>query len=1006
MRQIGMMFCRRTRPGSTKRSSVRRETVEDQRRARPIRAFTIPVGASIRRDQTGTGTDRQFLGKTLGRSPGVVCCSTREDEGDEGVTAHRTGFGRGVRPAVDLLSAVAMGRARRARNRPPESPGISGELREHACERRERDLNDSARKIYPERPIAGTVDDVMETHDAASSLPIASSQTRTRWFCRYGCVVAGEGANQVFIGDTLLGKYDPRDRDLGTRNILLVMLAQEPKIHLVNLAAAFDISEEHLRRLRQAREVNGYGALLTRARGCAKRAAIAPAKVRELRALFEEGWNPTDATRRQSRRGRVSRSTVSRERRRWQAEKEAASGANVTTPVPVPAESQQRLLENLDATVGRERQAPILNRACIEDLEDVPRTNDGGVLDDAAADAETVTTEDVLVVEPSVDAMKSDGATVELAGEVVQDEAEAATADTKIAIANVRADESDGDTRVTESIAAADSFSELDPPEAGANHALANDERERGPIAPLRSRPVASGRLVQHVGSWLMMALAHQHGLHEEAERLGGDDAMRIAMDAVLAALAIGERTVEGVRRLATSTASLLLRCDHTPTANTIRRRLHAFADEHGPMLMARVGARYLDATRAEANEPAVFLVDNHLRTYTGQEVVRRGWRMQDKRAVPGASDYYVHDDTGRPVFRIDTPSHDSLCQWLMPIATRLREGLGPEERILLVFDRAGAFPVEMATLRDAGVEFVTYERRPYPDLAPSKFDRAVVVRGETYGVHESRLKNLGDGRGRVRRIALRTADGKQINLLAISTAPLEQLIAFLMGVPDPDAPSGRWQQENAFKHGAERWGINQLDGRKVESYPPGTIIPNPARRRNERALKIARADEGRARCALAAENLTDKRRARTEAQLVDAVQRRVALELARPLIPAHAPIEKTELAGKLVRHPAKLKAVIDTIRIVCANVEAELADIIAPTLNRPREAKKVIANVFAAPGRVDVAPSEIRIRLSPAANRSEHAAIRRLLADITARKLTLPGDIHRRPLRFELHLS
>jgi hypothetical protein len=379
---------------------------------------------------------------------------------------------------------------------------------------------------------------------------------------------------------------------------------------------------------------------------------------------------------------------------------------------------------------------------------------------------------------------------------------------------------------------------------------------------------------------------------------------------------------------------------------------------------------------------------------------------MQDKRAVPGTSDYYVHDEDGRPVFRIDTPSHDSLCQWLMPIVARLREGLGAEERILLVFDRAGAFPAEMATLRDAGVEFATYERRPYPDLAPGDFDRTIVVRGETYGVHESRLKNLGAGRGRVRRIALRTPDGKQINLLAVSIAPLEQLIGFLMGEPSADAPSGRWQQENAFKHGVERWGINQLDGRKVEPYPPGTIIPNPARRQNERALKIARADESRAQRALAGKNLTDERRARIEAELADAIQRRVALELARPLIPRHAPIEQTELAGKLVRHPAKLKAVVDTMRIVCANVEAELADIIAPMLKRPREAKKVIANVFTAPGRVDVTLSDIRVRLCPAANHSEHAAIRRLLADITARKLTLPGDDRNRPLRFELHLS
>jgi len=120
--------------------------------------------------------------------------------------------------------------------------------------RREQELIDSGRRIYPDRSLAGTVGDVMELHDTASSrsLPIANFHPETRWFCRYGCVVERDGVNRVFIGDTLLGEYDPRDRDLGPRNIMLVMLAQEPKIHLGHLAAAFEIGDEHLRRLRQS----------------------------------------------------------------------------------------------------------------------------------------------------------------------------------------------------------------------------------------------------------------------------------------------------------------------------------------------------------------------------------------------------------------------------------------------------------------------------------------------------------------------------------------------------------------------------------------------------------------------------------------------------------------------------------------------------------------------------------------------------------------------------------
>lgn len=73
-----------------------------------------------------------------------------------------------------------------------------------------------------------------------------------------------------------------------------------------------------------------------------------------------------------------------------------------------------------------------------------------------------------------------------------------------------------------------------------------------------------------------------------------------------------------------------------------------------------------------------------------------------------------------------------------------------------------------------------------------------------------------------------------------------------------------------------------------------------------------------------------------------------------------------------------------------------------APTLTRPREAKKVIANLSAAPGRVDVTTSEIRVRLSSAADRSEHLAIQQLLANITVRRLTLPGNVRNHPLRFE----
>ena len=530
-------------------------------------------------------------------------------------------------------------------------------------------------------------------------------------------------------------------------------------------------------------------------------------------------------------------------------------------------------------------------------------------------------------------------------------------------------------------------------------HQVTPDE-DSADIVPMTAQPVRGGKMIQHAGSWILLALAGELGLHEEAQRAFEGrhrDGLRIALDAVICALAIRQFVVEGVRRLATPSGPTLLRAERVPSASGVRKLLGRLLEQTdgGAALDARMAERFIAAARNDEG-PAVFYVDNHLRPYTGKQVVRKGWRMQDRRVLPGTSDYYVHDEDGRPVFRVAITSHDSLTTWLGPIAKRLRDALGEDEQILLAFDRAGAHAEPLAALRDTGFDFVTYERKPYPELPTTAFTPTTIA-GENLGLHESRLRNLGAGRGRIRRIAVRTEEGRQVNFLAASKLPAVRLVEILWH---------RWRQENGFKHGVERWGINQLDGRSVESYPPGTIIPNPARRRLERALRLARVAEGDARRDLARFDRTDKRYVAAEEELAEALARQEQLESIRPWIPTHAPVEDTELAGKLVRHDGKLKTIIDVIRVVCANAESDLAAILAPHMRRPREAKKLLSNIFAAPGKIAVTGEAIHVRLAPAASKSERVAIQHLFDALNQRGLILPSDHKRLPLRFDLAAS
>jgi hypothetical protein len=517
--------------------------------------------------------------------------------------------------------------------------------------------------------------------------------------------------------------------------------------------------------------------------------------------------------------------------------------------------------------------------------------------------------------------------------------------------------------------------------------------------ATIGAAPVRGAAMVQHLGTWLMMAMVHRLGLYARAGAFAEDrvnvGALRIALDAVIAALALGQRCVEGARRLATHSAPVLLRATRAPSASWVRTTLGLFSQWLGGMrLHAAMAGEYARAAcAAETDMPVVFYVDNHLRPYTGQEVIRKGWRMQDKHVVAGVTDYYVHDVDGRPVLRIAAPHHGSLTEFLTPIAQTLRELLSQNQRILLAFDRAGSFPKQMAELREQGFEFVTYERRPYPMLAPTEFTETMDLDDETVQLAEGPQHNLRSQRGRVRRIAIRKKDGAQINLLAISS----QSAAWLVGVM-----KGRWNQENAFKHGVERWGINQLDGRTVEPYPPDAIIPNPARRRLDLALRAARTREGEALRELS--HLPDghRKREQFEQQLLEARAEQADIEQLRPSVPPRAPLCETELANTLVRHTDEYKLTLDTVRIACANAEADLTGELRPHLANPAEAKKVLANLFAAPGRVRITDDAIVVTLIPAANRREQTALVRLLAKVNAWMLTLPGDTRRRPLRFQ----
>ena len=509
-----------------------------------------------------------------------------------------------------------------------------------------------------------------------------------------------------------------------------------------------------------------------------------------------------------------------------------------------------------------------------------------------------------------------------------------------------------------------------------------------------------SQRQVRFLGAWLLVAMTARLGLHtalvSDEAKGGASKALSLAVTAVTVALGIGEACVEGVRRLAHQSAAALLLAVRAPSPTWVRKMLGAAAAKgQGFFIHARLSGGLMRDAASRGADVAVFYVDNHLRPYRGFRRLLYGWRMQDKRPMPGTTDLHVHAADGRPLYRIATRAHDSLGKLLLPVAELIRIAVGKRQRILLAFDRAASYGEALAALRDADFEFVVYEKKPYRLLPSKYFKEKLSLDGESLRWCESHA-NLGKGRGRVRRICVRLPDGHQLNLLANSTEPAASLITIM---------TGRWNQENAFHHGVRRWGLNQLDGRTFNAFDADEVISNPERRRLDATLVTLREVEGQLHRKLL--RVTRFELLETlEGELAKNLEQQRCVEELRSGLPTHCSVEEAGLHGELMRHDDEYKALVDTIRAACINAEAALAAELAPAMSRPSEAKRLLRNFFSASGDLHLKRDSIEVVLDVAANDEERSALKSFCSAVNHLKLSHPGDSAARPLRFRTQIS
>ena len=181
-------------------------------------------------------------------------------------------------------------------------------------------------------------------------------------------------------------------------------------------------------------------------------------------------------------------------------------------------------------------------------------------------------------------------------------------------------------------------------------------------------------------------------------------------LSAVSICFALGAATVEQFKHLTAAAAGPLAGLAALPDLRTLQPKLAAIADRTDPVALQRLFASAMLA--ADRVVSGVYYVDDHFVPYAGAKPVRKGWNNKRGRAEKGRAGTHVTAHHGRAVCFV-TGEPSGLTATLPKALAELKKAAGPGAKIMLGFDRDGAYAQVFRHCRDQDVHWVTYRRAP-----------------------------------------------------------------------------------------------------------------------------------------------------------------------------------------------------------------------------------------------------------------------------------------------------
>jgi DNA-binding CsgD family transcriptional regulator len=465
-------------------------------------------------------------------------------------------------------------------------------------------------------------------------------------------------------------------------------------------------------------------------------------------------------------------------------------------------------------------------------------------------------------------------------------------------------------------------------------------------------------------------------------------------------------KRVEGLKEHDPQSLGRVLGLDRAPEIKTVRRKLTRLASYGRAEQLGRELARL----RVQERGPLMgFLyVDGHVRVYHGQHNIPKVYATRLRLAVPGTTDYWVHDKSGDPLFVLTVPANTGLAKTLPKLLGEVRTFLG-KRRVTIVFDRGGFSPKLFRMLLAQNFDILTYRKGKGRRIHPRRFvlrKKRIDGRVISYRLHDQPVRFL-KGTLRLRQITRLCDDGEHQTAVLTSRFDLQDIeLAYRM--------FERWRQENFFKYMREEFLLDALCDYRVEPDEPTRTVPNPQRRALDKKIRLARTQLQQLEHAYgvaAADNPEGRRPTMRGFKIANAKigkELRAVRNTIKTLVARRRKLpQRVEVKDlghdALFRLATERKHLTNLVKMIAFQAESDLMALLEPLYARnDDEGRTLLHELFRTPADIEPKDSELRLTIHPLSSPHRTLAAKALCNALNELAIPFPGSKLR--LRFAVH--